>query len=154
MPRDTINANQARPMVATLALGKALGAMCFIPGMSPRYAAGFSEPQSEVQHIQGWRSPNDKVGHSVAENDSARNVFSQVLATRGDRRNLEEIRRNSTEKLLRECVSFPAKASPGPTVNGERLVEAALQSAHSAGLRIIAVCPFVKAYLRKHSESR
>ena len=26
-------------MAATLALGKALGAMCFIPGMSPRYAA-------------------------------------------------------------------------------------------------------------------
>jgi hypothetical protein len=39
MPRDTINTNQARPMAATLALGKALGAMCPIPGMSPRYAA-------------------------------------------------------------------------------------------------------------------
>jgi uncharacterized protein len=34
---------------------------------------------------------------------------------------------------------------------GEALVEAALQSAHSAGLRIIAVCPFVKAYMRRHS---
>jgi predicted GNAT family acetyltransferase len=37
---------------------------------------------------------------------------------------------------------------------GERLVEAALQSARSVGLRIIAVCPFVKAYMRKHSARR
>jgi predicted GNAT family acetyltransferase len=37
---------------------------------------------------------------------------------------------------------------------GERLVEAALQSARSVGLRIIAVCPFVKAYMRKHPEPR
>ena len=33
---------------------------------------------------------------------------------------------------------------------GEALVEAALESARAAGLRVIAVCPFVKAYLRKH----
>ena len=37
---------------------------------------------------------------------------------------------------------------------GGRLVEAALQSARSAGLRIIAVCPFVRTYMRKHSEPR
>jgi predicted GNAT family acetyltransferase len=34
---------------------------------------------------------------------------------------------------------------------GNTLVEAALHSAHSAGLRIIAVCPFVRAYMRRHS---
>jgi uncharacterized protein len=33
---------------------------------------------------------------------------------------------------------------------GEALVKAALQNGRSAGLRIVAVCPFVKAYLRKH----
>jgi uncharacterized protein len=33
---------------------------------------------------------------------------------------------------------------------GEALVEAALESARAAGLRVIAVCPFVKAYLRRH----
>jgi hypothetical protein len=37
---------------------------------------------------------------------------------------------------------------------GDRLVEAALQSGRSSGLRIIAVCPFVRAYMRKHSEPR
>lgn len=36
---------------------------------------------------------------------------------------------------------------------GEALVEAALRSAHSAGLRIIAVCPFVKEYMRRHPEA-
>jgi predicted GNAT family acetyltransferase len=33
---------------------------------------------------------------------------------------------------------------------GEALAEAALQAARSEGLRIVAVCPFVKAYLRSH----
>ena len=33
---------------------------------------------------------------------------------------------------------------------GEALVEAALGSARAEGLQIVAVCPFVKAYLRKH----
>jgi predicted GNAT family acetyltransferase len=36
---------------------------------------------------------------------------------------------------------------------GDALVEAALASARSAGLRIVVVCPFVKAYLRKHPPS-
>jgi uncharacterized protein len=36
---------------------------------------------------------------------------------------------------------------------GEALVKAALHEARSAGLRIVAVCPFVKAYLRKHPAS-
>ena len=33
---------------------------------------------------------------------------------------------------------------------GETLVKAALDIARSEGLRIVAVCPFVRAYLRKH----
>ncbi len=33
---------------------------------------------------------------------------------------------------------------------GETLVRAALDSARSAGLRIVAVCPFVKTYLKRH----
>jgi hypothetical protein len=60
MPRDTINTNQATLMVATLALGKALGAVCSIPGMSPRFRGCFRKPQSEVQQLQGCQSPNDK----------------------------------------------------------------------------------------------
>jgi uncharacterized protein len=37
---------------------------------------------------------------------------------------------------------------------GEALVEAALRAARSEGLRIIAVCPFVTAYMRRHPASR
>jgi uncharacterized protein len=33
---------------------------------------------------------------------------------------------------------------------GETLVEAALEAARSAGLRVVALCPFVRAYMRKH----
>ena len=36
---------------------------------------------------------------------------------------------------------------------GEALVEAALESARAAGLRVVAVCPFVRTYLRKHKTS-
>ena len=72
---------------------KSLGCHVFHPRHQSSLRGCFSKPQSEVQHVQGWQSPNDKVGHSVAEYDGARNVFSLVLATLGDRRNLEEIRR-------------------------------------------------------------
>jgi predicted GNAT family acetyltransferase len=35
---------------------------------------------------------------------------------------------------------------------GEALVEAALDDARKTGLRVVALCPFVKAYLRKHPQ--
>lgn len=34
---------------------------------------------------------------------------------------------------------------------GETLVEAALESARAAGLRVIPVCPFAKAFIRRRS---
>ena len=37
---------------------------------------------------------------------------------------------------------------------GESLVEAALRSARSGGLRVVAVCPFAIAYIRRHSVRR
>jgi predicted GNAT family acetyltransferase len=37
---------------------------------------------------------------------------------------------------------------------GDALVEAALEAGRAAGLRIIAICPFAQAYLRKHSAAR
>ena len=33
---------------------------------------------------------------------------------------------------------------------GERLVKSALDAARVDGLRIVPICPFVRAYLRKH----
>src|SRR5919201_4995825 len=37
---------------------------------------------------------------------------------------------------------------------GDALVRFALESARSKGLQIVAVCPFVKAYLRRHPPSQ
>jgi predicted GNAT family acetyltransferase len=36
---------------------------------------------------------------------------------------------------------------------GDARVEAALQAGRSEGLSIVAVCPFVRAYMRKHRPS-
>jgi uncharacterized protein len=36
---------------------------------------------------------------------------------------------------------------------GERLVKAGLDAAHAERLRVVAVCPFVRTYLRRHSPS-
>jgi predicted GNAT family acetyltransferase len=36
---------------------------------------------------------------------------------------------------------------------GEHLVKAALDAGRSEGLRIVAVCPFVREYMRKHPAS-
>ena len=36
---------------------------------------------------------------------------------------------------------------------GDILIKAALDAAKADGLRIVALCPFVKAYLRKHPEA-
>src|SRR5262245_27273293 len=34
---------------------------------------------------------------------------------------------------------------------GDALAKAAIEAAHHDGLQIVAVCPFVQAYLRRHS---
>jgi uncharacterized protein len=34
--------------------------------------------------------------------------------------------------------------------HGETLVKAAIDGAHAEGLHVVAVCPFAKAYMRKH----
>jgi predicted GNAT family acetyltransferase len=36
---------------------------------------------------------------------------------------------------------------------GDALVKAAIDAAHAEGLQVVAVCPFVRAYLRKHPTS-
>ena len=87
MPKDTINTNQATPMVATLALGKALGTIRSIPGMSPRYAA--------VSASHTLRSSTFRAGslrttsRKCSRRTRARKRIFQVLAMPRDRRNLE-----------------------------------------------------------------
>jgi len=36
---------------------------------------------------------------------------------------------------------------------GDRLVEAALQAGRSAGLRLVVICPFARAYMQRHRSS-
>ena len=36
---------------------------------------------------------------------------------------------------------------------GEMLVKAALAQSRAEGMRVVAVCPFVRAYLRKHPDA-
>jgi predicted GNAT family acetyltransferase len=37
---------------------------------------------------------------------------------------------------------------------GDALVEAALQAGRSEGRRIVVICPFARAYMQRHPESR
>ena len=36
---------------------------------------------------------------------------------------------------------------------GDTLAKAAIDAAHAEGLNVVAVCPFVKAYLKRHNKS-
>jgi uncharacterized protein len=80
---------------------------------------------------------------SVRDN-RARNRFE--LSVGGETAFLVYERTNQTLTLIHTEVP---PAERGHHV-GEALVEAALHAARSAGLRVIAVCPFAKAYLRRH----
>ena len=37
---------------------------------------------------------------------------------------------------------------------GSRLVRAALEKVRAEGLKVVALCPFVKAYIEKHPEEQ
>ena len=68
------------------------------------------------------------------------------LLVNGETAFLDYKRTNDALKLIHTEV--PA-ALRGHNI-GDALVEAALQSAYSAGLRVVAICPFAQAYMRKH----
>jgi predicted GNAT family acetyltransferase len=80
---------------------------------------------------------------SVRDNRT-RNRFE--LSVNGETAFLVYERTNQTLTLIHTEVP---PAERGHHV-GEALVEAALQAARSAGLRVIVLCPFAKAYLRRH----
>jgi hypothetical protein len=48
--------------------------------------------------------------------------------------------------------SYRRRAGPSRSRRCDALVEAGLEAAQPEGFRIVAVCPFVKAFLRKHPE--
>ena len=86
------------------------------------------------------------VGDRVTDNRTLRRF---ELVTGGEVAFLNYERRAHTLVLVHTEVP-PAFRGRGI---GGALVKAGLEAARHEGLRIIPVCPFVKAYLRKHPES-
>ena len=84
----------------------------------------------------------------LVTDNRTRNRFE--LSVNGDTAYLLYDRTNETLTLIHTEV--PA-ALRGHHL-GEALVEAALETARSAGLRIVAICPFVQAYMRRHPAAR
>ena len=85
-----------------------------------------------------------RVDSRLVTDNRTRNRFE--LSVNGDTAFLLYERTNDALTLIHTEV--PA-AQRGHHV-GEALVEAALETARSAGLRIVAVCPFARAYMRRH----
>jgi uncharacterized protein len=79
----------------------------------------------------------------VTDNQTA-NRFE--LSVNGETAFLEYKRTNDALKLIHTEVPETLR---GRNI-GDTLVQAALQSADSAGLRVIPICPFVQAYMRRH----
>jgi len=86
-------------------------------------------------------SPADSI-----RDNRTRNRFE--LSVHGETAFLVYERTNQTLTLIHTEVP---QAERGHHL-GEALVEAALEAARSAGLRVIALCPFAKAYLRRRRE--
>ena len=61
-----------------------------------------------------------------------------------------DYRRSHDAVVLVHTEVSPALAGRGL---GGRLVAGALEDIRAQGLRVVAVCPFVRAYLRDHPES-
>ena len=89
-----------------------------------------------------------QVDSRLATDNRTRNRFE--LSVNGETAFLLYERTNDALTLIHTEV--PA-ALRGRHV-GEALVETALDTARAAGLRIVAICPFVKAYMRKHPAAR
>jgi len=142
MPRDTINTNQARPMAATLVLGKALGAMCFIPCMSRRYAA------ASASH--NLRSSPSRLavseGQSRTQCSRVRRCQKCVFPGSRNARRSAESRRDSANSTSRALDSLCQRNldTPDVTVDGhavglERILCRALQHGSRAQIESRAV---------------
>jgi predicted GNAT family acetyltransferase len=70
----------------------------------------------------------------------------------GDER-LGEIRYRTEPGAIVLVHTDVAPSAEGHGV-GTRLIEGALQDIRSRGLHVVPVCPFVRAYLRRHPEQR
>ena len=92
----------------------------------------------------GIRTGGEPPSRGSVTDNRTQNRFE--LSVNGDTAFLLYERTNDTLTLIHTEVPATMR---GLHV-GDALVEAALEDTRSAGLRIVAVCPFVRAYMRKH----
>jgi predicted GNAT family acetyltransferase len=76
-------------------------------------------------------------------------VSSRLEAHVGGHTAFIEYRRSS--EVITFLHSYVPPSLEGYGIGGQ-LARAGLEFARSEGLKVIAVCPFVKAYIRRHSE--
>jgi len=106
------------------------------------FPASDAPANTVVTGIGGGEPPPSASG-SVADN-RARNRFEIVV--NGETAFLLYKRTDDALTLIHTEVPATLRGHH----LGDTLVEAALQSARVAGLRIVVVCPFAQAYMRKH----
>jgi len=85
---------------------------------------------------------NNPVSHNEAQ--------GQFEIALGDEKAVLQYRRTETSITLVHTEVPPANRGRGL---GNQLIRAALDFAHFNQLKVVPVCPFVKAYLQKHPET-
>jgi predicted GNAT family acetyltransferase len=92
----------------------------------------------------GTRTGTEELSRPPITDNQARHRFEATL--NGETAFLLYARTHDALTLIHTEVPPPFRGRR----MGDALVEAALKDARSSGLRVVAVCPFVKAYLQKH----
>jgi uncharacterized protein len=103
-------------------------------------------PGNTVETGIGAGEPARSATHQVSDNSTLKR-FELIVG--GQTAFLAYERSNDTLTLVHTEVPQQLR---GQHI-GDTLVEAALDVARSHGLRVVVVCPFARAYLRKHPPS-
>jgi len=105
-----------------------------------------SDPPANTVHTGVLVEKPDTQADEVTDNREASRL---ELPKDGDVAYLKYERRGGTLVLVHTEVPATLRGHH----LGDRLVKAALDAARAERLRVVAVCPFVRAYLRRHPES-
>jgi len=113
-----------------------------------------SPPQSEITLIGQIAKANCEVAMSLSERGYAAITDNPMKSRFEFSMNAETafLVYERTDDTLTLIHTEVPPALRGHHV-GDALVEAALKSAQTQGLRVVAICPFVRAYMRRHRHS-